>query len=373
MAHCGGCEEENKMNETYHNFDLSIEHTEEGDFIRVVNSPAGIAVIPFIWPFDPQELTHFAAELGDQTRDNQAITQAYGMQLFQTIFQGEVGQRFQESIHQVYQRRERLRVRLHLSQLPGLANLPWEYLYNPIQNEFYSLATHTPLIRYVNLMQHLSPLDVGPPLRMLVVVADPDGYPYRDAEREWLLLADALDYLALEGLLIIERLRRPTLFNLQQRLRQAEYHILHVIGHTQFSRADGDGQLVLEDEMGRGRLISGQHLGTLLHDHYSLRLALLQSCTNARRPMEDALAYIAQHLVLRGLPAAISVPYSLSDRADVAFVQEIYGALCHNEPIDFAITAARQSIQEFTDGVEWGIPALVTRSEDGKLFNVRGV
>jgi len=37
------------------------------------------------------------------------------------------------------------------------------------------------------------------------------------------------------------------------------------------------------------------------------------------------------------------------------------------------MTAARRSIHEFTDGVEWGMPALVMRTEDGKLFNVRGV
>jgi len=209
------------MNEIYHNFDLNIEHTEEGDSVHVLASPAGTASIPFTWPLDQQELTHFVAGLADpDTSTNKAtLTQAYGMQLFQTIFQGEVGQRLQESIHLVYQKRERLRLRL-------------------------------PLVRYINLMQHLLPLNVGPPLRMLVVVSDPDGYPHRDAEREWIMLADALDYLALEGLLIVERLRRPTLFNLQQRLRQEEHHILHFIGHSQFSRANNDGQLVLEDEVG---------------------------------------------------------------------------------------------------------------------------
>jgi len=277
------------MNEIYHNFDLNIEHTEEGDSVHVLASPAGTASIPFTWPLDQQELTHFVAGLADpDTSTNKAtLTQAYGMQLFQTIFQGEVGQRLQESIHLVYQKRERLRLRLHISQIPDLVNLPWEYLYDPTHNEFYGLTRHIPLVRYINLMQHLLPLNVGPPLRMLVVVSDPDGYPHRDAEREWIMLADALDYLALEGLLIVERLRRPTLFNLQQRLRQEEHHILHFIGHSQFSRANNDGQLVLEDEVGRGRLISGQHLGALLHDHYSLRLAVLQSCNNARRPMEE--------------------------------------------------------------------------------------
>ena len=51
----------------------------------------------------------------------------------------------------------RLRLRLHLSEVPELLNLPWEYLYDPSANNFLALSVDTPLVRYLDLPERIQP------------------------------------------------------------------------------------------------------------------------------------------------------------------------------------------------------------------------
>lgn len=53
--------------------------------------------------------------------------------------------------------------------------LPWEYLYDETRG-FLALSVHTPVVRYLPAA-HKSSLVVAPPLRVLVVMAGPEGYP----------------------------------------------------------------------------------------------------------------------------------------------------------------------------------------------------
>jgi len=53
----------------------------------------------------------------------------------------------------------------------GGFTLPWEYLYSPMGKRFLSLSTHTPIVRYLELPQKVSPLNVQAPLRILVMMA----------------------------------------------------------------------------------------------------------------------------------------------------------------------------------------------------------
>ena len=150
---------------------------------------------------------------------------------------------------------------LDLRLVPQLSGLPWEYMYDPSRAEFLSLSVHSPLTRYTGLMHQVEPIELPKPLRALVVVANPSSYVRFDGQGAWLGLLDTIDYLAADGKLVVERLPKPTLLDLQRRLRQGEYHILHFIGHSLFDSQTGEGQLVFEDEMGRSRLVSGEHLG----------------------------------------------------------------------------------------------------------------
>jgi len=254
-----------------------------------------------------------------------------------------------------------------------LADLPWEYLYNPALNSFLTLSTKTPLVRYLELPVSIRPLRVTPPLRVLVMISSPRDYAPLNVEREWQKMRVALDDLERRGLVTVERLEQATLAALRRHLRQRDYHILQFVGHGGFNESSQDGVLLLEDEDRHGRKISGQDLGTLLHDHDSLRLAVLNACEGARASREDPFAGTAQSLVQQGIPAVIAMQFEISDEAAISLAHEFYEAVADGYPVDAALGEARKALFAEGHGVEWGTPVLYLRAPDGRIFDVTGV
>src|SRR4029077_5893738 len=96
-----------------------------------------------------------------------------------------------------------LRIRLRLTDVPELADLPWEFLYDAAQNHFLTTSTETPLVRYLDLPQRVAPLRASLPLRVLVVIAGPRNLKRLDAEGEWERLQDALGDLLTAGHIVL--------------------------------------------------------------------------------------------------------------------------------------------------------------------------
>ncbi len=254
-----------------------------------------------------------------------------------------------------------------------MADLPWEYLYNPALNRFLVLSAETPLVRYLDLPERIRPLAVKPPLRVLVMISSPSDHPPLDVEGEWAKLKEALGDLEQRGLVALERLEEATLAALQRRLRRGEYHIFHFIGHGGFDERAQDGVLLLEGEHGRGRSVSGQDLGTLLHDERTLRLAILNACEGARTSRSDPFVGTAQSLVQQGIPAVIAMQFEITDEAAITLAHEFYAAVADGYPVDAALAEARKAIFAQGNDVEWGTPVLYMRAPDGRIFDIERV
>jgi tetratricopeptide (TPR) repeat protein len=373
----------------YLNFDVQIQRAAEGGGYRVlVDSPSGESVrVPFDLPVSELELENFLLKAGPARRgvrrvESQEMDAArrFGEKLYSALFTADVRSALQSSLDQARWQAESsrmrvgVRIRLRLTDVPEIANVPWEYTFNPSLNRFLSLSIETPLVRYLDLPERTRVLKVTPPLRILVVVPGPTDYAALDVQQEWSSLNTALQDLQHDGLVELELLETPTLSGLQRHLRRGEYHIFHFIGHGVFDSRAEDGMLVFEDEEKRGRLVSGQDLAMLLHDHPSLRLAVLNACEGARTASTDPYAGVAQSLVQGGLPAVIAMQFEITDRAAIAFAHEFYRAIADGYPVDAAVTEARKVI--FTEsrgnGLEWGTPVLYMRSPDGQIFDVQG-
>lgn len=364
----------------YLDFDLLIQREGEGYRAQVVDSPAGQAASKFKMPFSDLELENFLLRVGRTRRGVRRIdspevkaAKSFGERLFAAVFDGEVRGCLRSSLDEAGRQGGGLRIRLRMTEVPELADMPWEYLYNPILNRFLALSVETPLVRYLDLPERIRPLSVRPPLRVLVMISSPSDYPRLDVEREWSKLSESLSDLERRGLVVLERLEEATLASLQRRLRRGEYHILHFIGHGGFEQATQDGVLILEDEQERGRSVSGQELGTLLHDHRSMRLAILNACEGARTSRTDPFAGTAQSLAQQGIPAVIAMQFEITDEAAVTFAQEFYGAVADGYPADAALAEARKAIFAQGNGLEWGTPVLYLRCPDGIIFNVERV
>lgn len=368
-----------KRTRTYLPLDISIDR--EGDHYRVhvLRSAAGEGISEITLPFTDTELENLILKVINAQRrgfrkvrgsdsPELAAAKEFGERLFGAVFQGDIYACLRATLDEARQQGGGVRLLLRLS--PDLNNLPWEYLYNPAWNQFLALSTETPLIRYLETSPPLHPLAVKLPLRLLVMISNPTDYEPLDVEREWANLQTALAPLIKRGVLQVERLETASLLELQRKLRKNEYHIFHYIGHGNFDESQGDGVLVFTDETGKGKTWGGQYLGTLLRDHASLRLAVLNACEGARTGADDPFAGVAGSLVQMGLPAVIAMQFEISDSAAVLFAEEFYGALADGYPVDNALVDARKALFASGSPVEWGTPVLFTRLLDGQVFDL---
>lgn len=356
-------------------FDLSVYRSEDGYFVRVLESPAGDGVELFAQPFLPREVESFrnaiaVLDSGDDAlwQANLQMIQELGRRLFLALFPRNINALLRNSYQIAYQNRAQLRIRLRLTEASELAALPWEYMYDPLRNEFPSLFHHSPLIRYTDLMHHVPPLKVDLPLQMLVVIAAPNGYPAVDRRQVWHSVVDAVDYLAVDKRLRVEQLRKPTLFDLQRRLRERDCHILHMISYGSYDEYTEDGVLVLEDETGRSRPVSGQHLGSLLRDHFPLRLVTLSSLETLRPTRIAPQLAAGQSLIRRGVPAVVAIQSALDAHSTKVFAQQFYTQIADFMPVDLALTETRRALEATSASAAWGLPALLSRAPDGDLF-----
>jgi hypothetical protein len=361
---------------SYFNFDLIVERVGEKYRARVFDSPAGQASADFDIPFSELELENFVLRMGRprvgvrrvDSSEMEAVKQC-GERLFRAVFADDVYACFLRSRDAALEEENGLRVRLRID-VPEFHDYPWEFLYNAHLNQFLALSKDTPVVRYLELPYPVQPLMVQTPLNILVMISSPDGFPKLNVEDEWKKLSNSLGPLIGRGLVTLERLKKPTLSTLQQHLRRGEYHIFHYIGHGTFSEHKQDGMLLLEEETGQGRPVSGQYLGTVLHDHRSLRLVVLNACEGARTSPEDPYAGVAQTLVLQGIPAVIAMQFEIVESAAITFAQEFYGAVADGFPVDAAVSEARKAIFATGNDVEWGTPVLYMRTPQGVIFEI---
>jgi hypothetical protein len=363
---------------SYLDFDLLIERSGENTYrARVLSSPAGQANGDITLPFSQIELENYLLRIGRPRRGVRRLespemetAKIFGGQLFKSVFSDELMSALRSSLDEAKKQNQGLRIRLRLNDAPELVNLPWEYLYNPSLNRFLSLSVNTPLVRYLELPERIAPLTVTLPLRILVMISSPSDYPKLDVEQEWVNLKSALCGLEERGLVVLERLETASPVELQYQLRRNEYHIFHFIGHGGFNEQAQDGVLLFEDEGKRGRQLSGQFLGTLLHDEQTLRLVILNACEGGRSGSSDPFAGVAQSLVQQGIPAVIAMQFEITDEAAIAFAREFYTAIAEGFPVDAAMSEARKAIFSLGNDIEWGTPVLYMRAPDGQIFEV---
>jgi hypothetical protein len=298
--------------------------------------------------------------------------EAAGEELFRTVFRGELLKAFQGCLAKS-RSGPGLRIRLRLNDVPHLAALPWEYLYDAGGQGFLALSARTPVVRYLELSEGLNTLLVEPPLRVLAVISTPRGYrELAEADEEWRRLCAALGPLRRGGLIEIERLAHPTLAALEERLRTGQpVHVLHFVGHGGFSELRGEGVLVFEDEEGNGVPVGGPSLAYLLQDHPSLRLAVLNACNGARSSDEDTFTGAAQALVQHGVPAVIAMQSEVMDETACSFAEKFYRGLASGLPVDACVGEVRRVLAA-EHNPEWGTPALYLRATDSRLFALEG-
>ncbi|HEY7358124.1 MAG TPA: CHAT domain-containing protein [Ktedonobacterales bacterium] len=364
----------------YLDFDLEIGAGHGRTYpVAVIRSPAGEAHGTLHFPFDEaalhERLDQVQTALDTPAQASRKAAQAvqeFGQRLFEALFTGDIRSCYDVSLREVARQDDRgLRVKLRI-QTPGLAALPWEFLYDTRQGEYVCLSRQTPIVRYLELPQSIQPLPVKPPLKILGMIASPSDQAALDVQREQGRVREALKGLMADGLVELTWLGGQTWRDLQRALRGGPWHIFHFIGHGGVDPAAGEGLLALADEDGRTSLMTATQMSHLLADHRSLRLVLLNACEGAQGNQRDLFSSTAATLARRGIPAVLAMQYEITDRAAIECTRSFYEALADSMPVDAAVSEARKAISlGIANTLEWATPVLYMRSPDGALFEVQ--
>src|SRR5256714_819996 len=365
---------------TYDDFDLQIEPAGEKFRARLLNAPTGQATTEFALPFTEIEVANFLSRIGQVRRTMRRVdapelqaAKEFGGKLFGAIFSGEMIAQLRGSMEQASDKDHGLRIRLRLTDVPSLADLPWEFLYDANQNHFLTTSTETPVVRFLDLPQRIAPLRVALPLRVLVMIASPRNLKRLDTEGEWARLQESLGDLLSAGQLVLERLPAATLDALRLRARGAPFHVFHFIGHGGFDEAAQDGVLQFEDEWGIPYPVRGKWRAMQLHDPRWLGRGVLNAGEGARSSRQVPFSGVPQSLLQQRVPAVIAMQFEISDAAAKVFALEFYRAVAEGNPVDAAVCESRKALFKEEFGQEWATPVLYMRSQEGQLFELQAM
>ena len=329
----------------------------------------------FTLPFSDIELENIVLRLGASRRGirrvnspEMKLAEEFGRKLFDALFRDRTRDLYRSCSTRAKASEKGLRLTLCLSDTPELMHLPWEYLYD--DPDFLSTREETPVVRHLNLPSAARPLRIDLPLRILAMVSAPRDAVGLDVAQERRNLEQAVEELTRVDAVEITWLEQATLLALLDKLQVGAYHVFHYIGHGGYDQQADDGVLLLEDENGLGHRVTGGRLATILGNHSSLRLAVLNACEGARTSRTDPFAGVAASLVQREVPAVIAMQFEITDRAAILFAGQFYKALARGYAVDAALAWARLAIFADQNDIEWGTPVLIMRAANGRIFDV---
>ena len=329
------------------------------DFLRAIEGESGGADRSFA-PVRPEA----------PAQSLSGAVQEIGQALFASLIQESVHDCYHTSVALAQKEGKGLRLRLRIEP-PELARLPWEFLHEgKIESDYLSLSKRTPVVRHLEVGLPIESLTLKPPIRLLGMVGARQGL---DVAAEQQRMAQAIEHLTDKGRGAIQLawVEGHTWRALSDALERGPWHAFHFIGHGGYDEQTGEGLVLLEKEgeEGAAQRFPARDLGSLLADHPTLKLAVLNSCEGARASATNVFSSTGAILASRGIPAVVSMQYAITDRAAVEFSRAFYDSLAAGDAVDEAVSDARKAIKmALGETVEWGTPVLHMRAKDGVLF-----
>lgn len=281
-----------------------------------------------------------------------------GTRLFAALFSGDILRLWESSRGSIHNGGG-LRVRLDIRS-PALAAVPWEIMHDG--HVYLAQTITTPIVRCLSNHRRPRYRDGSSTPNVLLVTATPrnaTALPNVDAEAA-AILHNLYRLRKRREIGYCDLLSHATRESLQAKLREADYDIVHYVGHGVF---DGSrGYLVLEDETGRADLIDSATLGVFLTDT-SVRLLFLNCCETAVPSVVESTQGVAEATLVIGVPAVVAMSTVVRDDVAAEFARVFYEVLVQRRSLEFCMTEARKGITRY-HAPYWAIPVLFTNLVD---------
>jgi hypothetical protein len=242
---------------------------------------------------------------------------AQGTKLFEALLPAgsELREGYREALAVAKREKKVLRLRLQVAATAPLwlHALRWELLHDPKESITWSCSPEVAFSRCPAVPEpEGEPVEDRP--RLLVAIAEPSNLAdyqlpasARDAAEDGVRRALA----PLKGKISWEVLAAPlTADRLSERLRNGEFHALHLQAHGLVSGERA--RLVLEKEDGTADFVAEEDFVQIFVGLRGLRLVTLIACHGGAAPGESPLSGLGPRLIERGVPAVLAMRQAIS-------------------------------------------------------------
>ncbi|HZZ80220.1 MAG TPA: CHAT domain-containing protein [Gemmataceae bacterium] len=321
-------------------------------------------------------MAEFQAQL-----NSQCTPREYGEFLGKALFCNDVRDAFVQAVGKcnLNNSDDRLHVLLFVEDTE-LRTLRWEQLCAPLDGDWQHLALNqrVPFSLYLPSVTDRRFQPIGRrDLRALVVVANPEGIdkyklaPF-DVAATVSSVRAALGEIPSDVLAMVDgACGPPTLDVLCERITAERYTLLHIVGHGQYIRGDGETILYLAkadnnvDPVPATRLL--QRLKQLNGARGLPHFTFLSTCESAAPEAEGALGGLGQRLVRElGMPAVIAMTEMVSIKTAQNLAEAFYRRLREHGEVDLALVESCAGLVGRHDIV---VPALYSRLGGRPLFS----
>jgi CHAT domain-containing protein len=305
--------------------------------------------------------------------------QVLGGNLYSLLFNGEIVVFFEKALSRVPEG-ARLRVKLSFDEASGeLGGFPWEYLWYPEREVWFSTAVNLVLSRYlpsiVNGPEESLATD-DHRLRVLAVVSQPTDSDITPVLSDPVF--NALEKLKERLPIDIIRTAAPTSEGFAEVLSHAAPHVVHFMGHGRYQRSASPpfAEIALHAADGKAHWCRDQDFAELfVQARTRPRLVILHLCEGATvdANFNASFAGLAPKLVRRArIPAVVAMQHPIENRFAIQFSRTFYEQIANGEPIDNAVQFARsrltQTNPEAYDNRVFGTPVLYMYSRSGIIL-----
>lgn len=252
-----------------------------------------------------------------------------------------------------------------------LCSLPWELLYDPFWQRHLGAELASPIVRRLDLALPVAPRRLKPPLKVLVVAAQPSALAPVGLTGEHRQLVEAWQ---VQDEVHVELLEHACLADLTERWSTGGFHALHFIGHGGIIPGTDQAAIYLEGDNQDPQPVTGPILASALQAGRLPGLIVLNACKTAHvasGPRTELSAGLASALLSRGVPGVVAMQLPITDAAAITFSAALYRSIAHGEPLDLAMGAGRGAIlREHPDSMEWAKPVVYLQKDDARVLEI---
>jgi len=354
----------------YDEFRIEITHdpSANGFYLRAESLAGTISQHPFTSPMSGKEVEQAFAGISRANleftrsgpRDAVDVTKRIGARLFNAIYDTRVASLYQQSSFMAQEKGKNLRIRLVIDN-DRLALLPWEFLFDPVRQDFLTLSTLSPVVRqwqWPDGPKLEAERQIDPPLRVLVIASESDDLEM--SARDEIEMVNKIGKSS-RSIEIVNVVLNATREDLIKAIKKESYHVLHLImsgwqrssDYDQDSSSEDTGKKPQQKLMLMGgnaetpELCGVDQLRRAIKDPGDIRFLLLNG---------DRTDWFAGQLTYN-IPATLGWRGSNTVEAYLSFTRGFYSAIADGHPFEAAVTHGRKDIDlSYPGGKEWGMP-----------------